>query len=91
VGQTVRALGADGLRAFEVYLISEVFSKVFREKSLSGGKSEINLEHTIWCAARVDGVDGPRSSRGRSARLWRTIRGVLADSPPEPTGTSDNS
>jgi hypothetical protein len=37
--RTVWALREDGLRAFEVYLISEVFSSVFREKSLSGGQS----------------------------------------------------
>jgi hypothetical protein len=37
VGRTVRALGADGPRVFEIYLIYEVFGKVFRENSLPGG------------------------------------------------------
>jgi starvation-inducible outer membrane lipoprotein len=35
-------------------------------------------------------VDGPRSSRGWSARHWWTVRGVLADSPPGAMGNSDN-
>jgi hypothetical protein len=39
VGRTIRALGADGPRAFEVYLIFKVFGKVFQEKSLPGGQS----------------------------------------------------
>jgi hypothetical protein len=35
VGRTVRDLGADGLRVFDIYLISEVFGKGFREKFAS--------------------------------------------------------
>jgi hypothetical protein len=39
MGRTVWALGPDGPRAVEVYLIYEVFGKVFLEKSLPSGQS----------------------------------------------------
>jgi hypothetical protein len=46
VGRTVRALGADGPRAFEIYFISEFFGKVFSRKSLPGGQSA-GLKRTV--------------------------------------------
>jgi hypothetical protein len=99
MGCTVRALGADGLRAFEVYLISEVFGKVFREKisfgrTVYGSKADgpkLISKHTEWCAARADRANGPQPAREQSARPWRTVCGVPADSPPGPTGISDSS
>jgi hypothetical protein len=73
VGRTVRALGADGSRAFEVYLKSEVFGKVFREKITSGRRGstadslKLTSNHTERCAAREVQADGPRGPGGRPA------------------------
>jgi hypothetical protein len=39
VGRTVWALGADSPRVFDIYLISEIFGKSFRENTLPGGQS----------------------------------------------------
>jgi hypothetical protein len=97
-GQTVRALGADGPRVFDIYLISEVFGKGFRENSLPVGQSAgfrrtvcyLLRNQTELCAARVDRADGPRPTRRQSAGPRRTVREVLADSLPSPTGTSDS-
>jgi hypothetical protein len=82
VGRTVRVLGADGPRVFDIYLISEIFGKSFRENALPGGRYVI-LNRT-GCSS-VDQADGPRPARGRSAGPRRTVRGVLADGPPGPT------
>jgi hypothetical protein len=46
VGRTVRAPRADGPRAIEAYLISNIFGKVFREKSLPSGQS-VGLRRTV--------------------------------------------
>jgi hypothetical protein len=98
VRRIVRALGADSPRAFEVYLKYEVFSKVFREKIASGqtlrwstaDSTKLTSNRTEWCAAREVRADGPRPTRGWSARPWRTVCGVLADSRLGATGNSDN-
>jgi hypothetical protein len=91
MGRTVRALGADGPWAFKFYFISEVFGKVFEESrfradspQVYGGRSEINLKTDK--TMRSSGGPG-----GRSAAYPRTVRGVLADSLPSPTGTSNSS
>jgi hypothetical protein len=39
VGRIVRALGAVGPRVFDIYFISEIFGKSFRENALPGGQS----------------------------------------------------
>jgi hypothetical protein len=80
-GQTVRALGADGPRVFDIYLISEVFGKGFRENSLPVGQSAgfrrtvcyLLRNQTELCAARVDRADGPRPTRRQSAGPRRTV------------------
>jgi hypothetical protein len=82
VERTVRALGADGPRVFDIYLISEIFAKSFRENALPGGRSVI-LNRTE-CSS-VDRADGPRHARGQSAGPRRTVRVVLADGLPDPT------
>jgi hypothetical protein len=86
MGCTVRALGADGLRAFEVYLISEVFGKVFREiffradsLRVQGGWSEINLE--TYRTVRSSGRPGERP-----AACPRTVGEALANSLRGPGG-----
>jgi hypothetical protein len=82
VGRTVRALGVDGPRAFEVYFKSEVFGKDFREKIASGqtvrgstvNSPKLTLIHTERCTTRELRADCPRGPGRRSARSWRTIR-----------------
>jgi hypothetical protein len=97
-GANSPCLGANGPRAFEVYLKSEVFGNVFWEKIASGrivcGFTADNLKltssHTERCAAREVQADGPRPSHGWSARPWQTVCRVLADSPPDAMGDSDS-
>jgi hypothetical protein len=81
VGQTVHALGADGPRAVEVYLISKVFGKVFLKNHFRtdsprvyGRQSVINLE------TRQNGV--------QLGWTGRTVRGLPTDSPQGPRGQS---
>jgi hypothetical protein len=89
MGRTVWALGADGPRALEFYLISELFGKVF-EKNLFrgdsprvfGGRSEINLEsdRSMRSLGRPSGRSAayPRTAQGpgRQSGSWRTVRPV---------------
>jgi hypothetical protein len=78
VGRTVRALGADGPRDFDIYLISEIFAKVSKKMRFQadspqtpGGQSII-LNRT-GCIL-VDRADGRRPARGQSAGPRRTVR-----------------
>jgi hypothetical protein len=81
VGRTVRALGANGPRAIEVYLISKVFwqsfsRKISSERTVCGFTTDnpkLTSKHTEWCAARVDRADSPRGPGGQSARLNRQL------------------
>jgi hypothetical protein len=77
VGRTVRALGADGPRVFDIYLISEVFGKSFRENALPGGQSACPM----WTVRY-----SPRNLTAQGATRWtaRTVRVLLADSPQGP-------
>jgi hypothetical protein len=68
VGRTVRALGADGPRNFDIYLISEIFAKVFKKMRFQadsprtpGGQSVIF--NRTGCIL-VDRADGRRPARG---------------------------
>jgi hypothetical protein len=72
VGRTVRALGADGLRVFGIYLISEVFGKSFREKyasrrtvrgPLADGPLFSSEPNRIGYSS-MDLADGPRPAHG---------------------------
>jgi hypothetical protein len=88
VGRTARALGADGPRALEFYLIYEVFGKSSRENffradspRVFGGWSEINLESD----RTVHSSGGPGR---RSTTYSRTVRKALADSLQGPGGQS---
>jgi hypothetical protein len=92
----VRALGADGPRIFDIYLIPEVFGKSFREKCASrrtvrgpyaDGPLFFSKPNRTECSS-VDRADGPRPARGQSVGPKRTVRGVLVDSPTGPTTTS---
>jgi hypothetical protein len=89
VGRTVRALGADDPRVFDIYLISEIFGKSFRENALPGGQSagllptvRYSLQNRTeqgaarWTGRTVRGLpaDSPRGPGGRSAGSWRTVR-----------------
>jgi hypothetical protein len=98
VGRTVRAPGADGPRVFDIYLISEIFLKSFREKYASrrtvcgpyaDGPLFTSKPNRTACSS-VDRADGPRPARGQSAGPTQTVRGVLADSPPGSTATPDS-
>jgi hypothetical protein len=72
VGRIVRALGADGLRVFDIYLVSEIFGKSFRENALPGGRSVI-LFRTEQNRVQLGGPGG------RSTAWPRTVRGAQAD------------
>jgi hypothetical protein len=52
---------------------------------------KLTSKHTELCATREVWADGLRPTLGRSVRPWRTVRGVMADSPPGATGNSDSS
>jgi hypothetical protein len=89
VGWTVRVLGADGPRVFDIYLISEVFDKSFLEKYASrrivcgpyaDGPLFTSKPNRIACSSvdrrtvRRLPADSPRGSRGQSAGSWWTFR-----------------
>jgi hypothetical protein len=81
LGRTVRALGADSPRVFDIYLISEIFGKNFRENALLGRQST-DPRRTVRYS--------PRNLTKQGATWWtgRTVRGQLADSPWGPRGYS---
>jgi hypothetical protein len=82
VGRTVRALGADSPRVFDIYLIYEIFGKSFREKCASrrtvrvpyaDGPLFTSKPNRTACNS-VDRADGPRGPRGQSAGSSLTVR-----------------
>jgi hypothetical protein len=81
VGRTVRALGADDPRVFDIYLISEIFGKSFRENALPGGQSA-GLLPTVRYSLQN------RTEHGAARWTGRTVRGLPADSPRGPGGRS---
>jgi hypothetical protein len=79
---------------FDIYLISEIFSKRFREKYASRqtvrgpyANDPLFSSNRTVCSS-VDRADGPQPAREQSAGPRQTVRGVLADSPPGPTASS---
>jgi hypothetical protein len=81
VGRIVWALGADGPRVFDIYLISEFLEKVFEKNRLPGGQFA-GLLRTVRYSLQN------RTEQGAARWTERTVRGVLADGSPSPTASS---
>jgi hypothetical protein len=90
VGRIVRALGADGPRVYDIYLISDFFGKSFRENVIPGGLSadpRRTVRYSYQNRVQLGGpggrsADSSRLPGGRSAWPWRTVRPAQRSVPP---------
>jgi hypothetical protein len=78
IWRTVRALGADGTRVVDFYLIHEFLGKSFQENPLPGGLSA-DPRRTV-CYSLQNRVQ-PGGPGGRSADCPRTVRRAQANGP----------